>query len=89
MRPALFLIIFLLGCSTSKKYFTDTYRFKTTDGQEFTVKQEYWETTQMDEYVKEWMIRQKGVDPKKVANFELIDRKIEKRKIRWQIYTTW
>jgi hypothetical protein len=80
MRPVVLLFIFLLGCSTSKKYFTDTYRFKTANGQEYTVTQEYWDSMQMDEYVKEWMIRQKGVDPKTVVSFQLVERKQTREK---------
>jgi len=80
MRAVVLLAFLFLGCSTSKKYYSDTYRFKTDDGKEYTVTQEYWESFQIDEYVKEWMIRQKGVDPKKVVSFELIDRQVKKPK---------
>lgn len=75
MRSFVLLLILFAGCSTSKKFYTDTYRFKTTDGKEYTVTQEYWESIEIDEYIKWWMISQKGVDPRTVTSFELADRK--------------
>jgi len=82
MKQLIFIILIITGVSCKSTYnilITDYIEVTMKDNSRDTIKSVYFDNTVIDEYVKEWLLKQNNIDPKKVLSTKTI--RTDRRKV--------